>query len=431
MPISMAAFTACFALTARDIVLAKEARFTKYLSEAVNGKLFARPKVKPLWLPRMQWEPPIPGKTQTSYDDVEYELNAMRNKNLDKFILLVGGDGLSIHRMWWLLHNKPYLYVDSAPLIIPIQGESPHGVFHVMHAGWRMYIRFIRWCAEALNRPEKAIKDDPLVSDFNSHFFFLQILTRACAEFMTELLRDGPGIDRPDAAMQEADRSPALAWVFHFLYDFAFMVHEFKQGVRASDAPTLDRLWREFFSLGHCGTANKNLYVPMAIMRVWASKATAPPIRRLMDRTRSIPLSDREGAMTGWDMPCEHLNSYITASVTDHVSPESIETAVHRYAIFSHNHALIAPTSSEHMMKEFEDDVEELKKQLRRAMGTSWRAACAKQGRPPWAQAQNQRGMAPWLEVQQTMSKGGRDAVGAFIARKVRDLTSSYYTFNL
>jgi hypothetical protein len=83
------------------------------------------------------------------------------------------------------------------------------------------------------------------------------------------------------------------------------------------------------------------------------------------------------------------------------------------------------------MMKEFEDDVEELKKQLRRAVGTSWRAACAKQGRPPWAQAQNQRGMAPWLEVQQTMSKGGRDAVGAFIARKVRDLTSSYYTFNL
>ena len=94
--------------------------------------------------------PSMPNVTQLSYDDVEAELNTIRDAGLAKYILLVGGDGLSIHRMWWLLLKYPELYIDSWPLIVPVQGESPHGIFHMMHGGWRLYIRFIRWCAEIL-----------------------------------------------------------------------------------------------------------------------------------------------------------------------------------------------------------------------------------------------------------------------------------------
>ena len=52
-----------------------------------------------------------------------------------------------------------------------------------------------------------------------------------------------------------------------FLYDFAYLVLDFKQGVRANRSTHLDLLWREFFSIGRTGTANKTQYVPMSIMR--------------------------------------------------------------------------------------------------------------------------------------------------------------------
>ena len=48
----------------------------------------------------------------------------------------------------------------------------------------------------------------------------------------------------------------------------------------------------------------------------------------------------------------------------------------------------------------------------------------------PTLASQNQRGRAPWLEVEATMTASGvNDAVGAFIARTVRKLTASYYSF--
>ena len=49
-------------------------------------------------------------------------------------------------RLNHLLKAKPHLYIDQSPMVIPIQGEHPHGLFHVMHAQWRLYIRFLKWC---------------------------------------------------------------------------------------------------------------------------------------------------------------------------------------------------------------------------------------------------------------------------------------------
>ena len=75
------------------------------------------------------------GVLQSSYADVEHEIRVMsgvpdatanppvppgayRNEKL----MFAAGDGLAIMRLNHLLANKPDLYVDQTPVIIPIQG---------------------------------------------------------------------------------------------------------------------------------------------------------------------------------------------------------------------------------------------------------------------------------------------------------------------
>ena len=38
-----------------------------------------------------------------------------------------------------------------SPAIIPVDGLAPHGLFHVMHAGWRMYSPFIQRAMQQLD----------------------------------------------------------------------------------------------------------------------------------------------------------------------------------------------------------------------------------------------------------------------------------------
>ena len=66
-----------------------------------------------------------------------------------------------------------------------------------------------------------------------------------------------------------------LAWVVHFLYDGAYLVLDCKQSVREGPEKSkrLDVLWREFYSIGHTGTANKTNYIPMSVMRVFWAEA--------------------------------------------------------------------------------------------------------------------------------------------------------------
>ena len=59
---------------------------------------------------------------QSSYEDVEHELNVMRNEFKDESILFVAGDGLALMRMNHLLAAKPDYYLDMTPFVIPVQG---------------------------------------------------------------------------------------------------------------------------------------------------------------------------------------------------------------------------------------------------------------------------------------------------------------------
>ena len=152
--LSMQKFCSLFLQSNAELKSRKSTRFSKFLYRAADGKLFVRPSTKPNWVAHMNYHEPMPYVLQSSYEDVEVELNVLRGRHLNKRFLFVGGDGLSINRVNHLINMHPNLYQDSAPFIIPVQGEAPHGVYHVMHAGWRLYWRFIRACKEELRNDQ-------------------------------------------------------------------------------------------------------------------------------------------------------------------------------------------------------------------------------------------------------------------------------------
>ena len=80
-------------------------------------------------------------------------------------------------------------------------------------------------------------------------------------------------------------------------------------------------------------------------------------------------------------------------------------------------------------MKDIEDDVQLLVGELKKHVGATLRAASKREAGTPWTAAQSDRGQAPWREVEATMTAGGGQQVGTFIAVTARRLTASYYGF--
>ena len=78
-----------------------------------------------------------------------------------------------------------------------------------MHAQWSLHRQFIMWCAHQPEVNNKQVVEDPNVSQFNTHcFFFLNVLTRACAEYIN-FLADSPGapsFDDPAPILAQAQR---------------------------------------------------------------------------------------------------------------------------------------------------------------------------------------------------------------------------------
>ena len=164
----------------------------------------------------------------------------------------------------------------------------------------------------------------------------------------------------------------------------------------------------------------------MAITRTFTSPHMVNEPHTLL-----LPLSPKQGAMVGWDLPCEHLNAYITATVQGQVSPEAIDRAVARYPLFQHNRVMLQPNTSEHIMKDMEADVQLLKAALKddNVLGRTWQSATRRSIDAPWTRDPNQRGRPPWEEVEATMTGRGREAIAPFIAATVRRYTHTYYAF--
>ena len=305
-----------------------------------------------------------------------------------------------------------------------------------MHAGWRLFIKFIRVASICLHGGARLdwILDDPPVKAFNSHLFFLWKLVRACSIYVNLILNTpgAIGLDLFDSFRDSVTRNIDFAWVFHFLYDFGYLVLDFKQSVRSGESQHLDLLWREFFALGHCSTANKTQYVPMAIMRVWWSRALNPRVAALYHSIRSIPMSAGEGCMVGWDYPCEALNLHLTLDV-QHATLPAIEKSIQRYPFISHSHSQLHHAFMGHRaeharhLKDMEADVQILVQWLIDGVGGDWRTATAP--RTVSALGISARGAPPWDEMHTTMTRAGNDSVPAFVARHVRNLTSGFYVF--
>lgn len=303
-----------------------------------------------------------------------------------------------------------------------------------MHAGWRLFKPFIRVAADATlgSSVGRAVVDDPNVSVFNSHLYALWWMTRACSEYLLLLSRTAGAydIDCVPEFISACEHNVDLAWVVHFLYDYAYLVLDFKQSVRSNNSTQLDLLWREFFAIGYTGTANKTHYVPMAIMRLFWAQALAPDLATLYHRLRAIPMSDR--VYVGWDTPIEWLNLAITEGVTQLVSEERIADFVAKYSLMQSNYTVLVEAMHKDVkrtskMRCMDSNVSAMKTWLMECVGSDWQEATRVNSN---SKLGVQRGTKPWDEMRKAMQQAGQHSVSAFVSRHVRGLTSSFYSFN-
>ena len=336
---SLSTFCRSFYLSHPDIAASRAGRWPKWLGRIKDGSLLHRPRVPPTWRPHKVYQPPIFDRLQSSYDDVREELNIMRAAFPTASFptlrfLFVGGDGLSLMRMNHLLASEPDVYLHSTPAIIPVQGEHPHGLFHGLHCQWRLFRPFIMKCAAVVGNEQ--VKEDRTVSDFNvSRFFFVDILTRACGEYLIELAGDNPAADwdDPDLFIAKVEGNVNFEWLVHFLHDAAFWVVEFLDSVRGFDSRKIDVLWREFFASAHTGSAHKTQYVGMAILRAFWGQALESDLDELYHAMRCVPSGTHDGCGVGWDWVCELLNGAIKSHVDMHVSEEQIRKFISNWAL--------------------------------------------------------------------------------------------------
>ena len=204
------------------MVQRKQDRFVKFLKASAAGELLQRPNSKPTWVCDVLWKEPIWGCLQSSHAHVKTEVNHIR-RNLPSsvWINLIGGDGLSIMRILEQVAKDPDLYLDITPAVVPILGESPHGLHHILHTVHRNFMPFVMRCAEELDN--KAIVEDPAaVMHFNSHLYFHWKVIRASSEWLYEKSRGRGGLDFEDVPgfVRAAENNIDFwhGWVTHHLY---------------------------------------------------------------------------------------------------------------------------------------------------------------------------------------------------------------------
>lgn len=300
-----------------------------------------------------------------------------------------------------------------------------------MHCQWRLYRPFIMKCAAELDNDQ--IKDDPGVSDYNVHrFFLLNILTPAAMEYIVEI-SGSPGaddLDDPVPIMAKAKANVNFDWLVHFLHDCAFFTLDFLQSVRGNDSAKIDILWREFFSSAHTDTANKTQYTGMAIMRVFWGMGLVPDLDALYHAIRTIPSGEHLGCGVGWDWAIEMLNGAIKKHVGAHVSEAQIRKFVESWAcletVQKHMREVLAESKAEKHWRgrNVRADIDLLKTFFRDKIGQTWAEAIQPDSTPRVVRrAAGHLVRAPWKQVEEVMARRGQAAPHAYIERYVRSMT--------
>ena len=259
--ISLSTFIGYFAWNNLQIIQNKQSRFVRFMKAAATGELLKRPDYKSDWVCEFEWQRPMWGRLQAKADDVEHEATVqLRSCPAEAWVNMQGGDGLSIMRLNQMIAQNPETYLETAPALVPVLGEYPHGHHHLLHTVHRGFKPFIMRCAEECRNP--AIQEDPAeVKHHNSHLYFHWKMVRACSEYLHEISRGTGGVDFEDvpAFLRAAENNIDLAWVAHYLYDGGYLILDFKQSMRSNDSDGLDLNWREFVTLAR---AANSLFYP-------------------------------------------------------------------------------------------------------------------------------------------------------------------------
>ena len=168
--VSLEDFIDLFSPVAPDILANQKSRWKFHMNAAVNGNLWdSVPYQSPYPPTYFHYHDPIFGRLQSSYADVNFELDVMRRSSFHRFsdAIMLGGDGLSFMRVIHRLSQNARLFLESKPVVIPRFGENPHGRFHIMHGDWRIWAPLLMRLAEVVNN--KQVKCDPTVVDFRIH----------------------------------------------------------------------------------------------------------------------------------------------------------------------------------------------------------------------------------------------------------------------
>ena len=424
--ISLRAFVSQFNWRNLAMVQRKQDRFVRFLKAAAVGELLQRPATTPNWVCGVIWYEPIWGRLQSSHDDVKEEMNhQIRNLPPGVWVNIQGGDGLSVQRCNEQIANEPELFLDTQPAVVPILGEHPHGVHHIMHTVHRNFEPFVMRCAEEVGN--KAIVSDPAaVMHFNSHFYFHCKLIRASSEWLFEKSRGFGGLDFEDVPsfMRATEANIDLAWLAHYIYDGGFLLLDFKQAVRANDCDSLDADWAEFVTLARTGTGHKTHYGYLAMMQVYRSQCLHPQLAALLKQIRTLPMSSRPGARVGWDTPCEWLHAAITASVTTHVSDAAIWSYIQQHPFMDtvdkelRQIMGVDRSATEAKLKDMDADVAKLKVMFDQLIGATWAHAARQNNRSNLlSNARGARIKPPWQEYEDIAGSQGQDSNAAYVRR--------------
>ena len=428
--ISLRSFTNRFSWDSIAMVSRKEERFVKYLKAAAVGELFKRPATVPTWVAEMDWaDVPIWGRLQSSHDDVRYEMNKQRSVFASEAMVNIqGGDGLAIMRENQEIADDPDTFLDTSPAVVPMLGESPHGLHHIRHVVHRNFAPFILRCAEECKNP--AIVPDPAeVKHFNAHIYFDWVIIRACAEYVFEISRGPGGCDFEDTAafLRASEANVDLAWVVHYLYDGGFLELHFKQSVRANESDELDADWCEFVTLARTGSGHKTNYGILAIMQVYRSVCLHPKLAELWRTVRTLPMSSHTGARVGYDSPCEWLHADITECVQTRVTEASISQFIKTRpfcdAVDRQLRSLLdlERHNSDAKLKVMDEDVKTIKAMLKNKIGATWaHAARANSSSQLMTAAAMGRSKTPWKEYADIAKQTGRDSTVAYVRRHLQ-----------
>ena len=411
-----------------DITSFRRARWSESFAAIRAGTYFDRPEYDPPLAHHCYWQPPMPDVLQSSNAHVEYELNHMRGHDMHKntYYMFVAGDGLSINRVNHALTRMWGKYLGEYPVVIPIQGEHPHGTAHICHMGWRPYYPLLRGLLKAIDHTE--CKADWTVAAYNDYDHSLCIIIEGVAKYFLHLEAGGGGPDLDDmqAVMDFCEDSLDLAWLASFLADYGYLYWYFRQAVRSNDSDTIDLIWRECISFMHTSESNKTQYAPMAIMRVYWGQALAPPLAAVYHKNRTLSMLGLPGSNIGWDMWMEKGNYAISMNVV-RPSHERIAKFMHELNFTGH----VSRQLEKHLMAQrhrnpakkvkVDADVQMLVDHLVQTLGGTWAEAGAPSSHSDCKLINPPRSPKPWESIKRSVSDASFDEwVRSHIADKVR-----------